>query len=319
MASLNDSEQHVRVVSRHLVKASDSSIEPHDLPVSNLDLVPQPEKFGMVCIYPRPPSTDFNAVVTAFESGLPSLLNHFFPLAGRTATNPSSGLTEVHCHNQGAELVVGEAGVDLASLDYGNLTASVRKIQLLLPYDEDVALSVQLVSFACGGFTVAWCTNHVLADGAALSFLVSAWSELARTGTLSGEAHPNHDRSVFCPRVPPFYSASLDEGFSLLDDKHKINVLTAEPSFVRRMYYIEASDIERLREEASLDGQRATRVQAVSAYLWKALADVVGRTSEEHCRMGWWVNGRERVTEPSLRAALRNYFGNVATFTRSER
>ncbi|TVU22507.1 hypothetical protein EJB05_32210, partial [Eragrostis curvula] len=84
------------------------------------------------------------------------------------------------------------------------------------------------------------------------------------------------------------------------------------------MYYIEASDIERLREEASLDGQRATRVQAVSTYLWKALAGVVATTSDEHCRMGWWVNGRELVTEPSLRAELRNYFGNVATFTERE-
>ncbi|KAL6626466.1 hypothetical protein ACP70R_030192 [Stipagrostis hirtigluma subsp. patula] len=225
---------HVRVVSRCLVKASDSSMEPHVLALSNLDLVPQPIQVAMLCVYRKPPATDFGAVVAAFQAGLPSLLNHFFPLAGRIATNPSSGVPEVRCYNQGAELVVGEAGAALASLDYGDVGASLQRIQL--PYSADVALSVQVVSFACGGFTVAWRTSHLLVDGSALSSLVTAWSVLARTGTLAAGARPNHDRSVL-----------------------------------------------RLREEASRDGgRRATRVQAVSAYLWKALAGVAPR---RHARL----------------------------------
>ncbi|XP_039811678.1 uncharacterized protein LOC120674580 [Panicum virgatum] len=91
---------HVRVVSRRLVVASDASIEPHVLTVSNLDLLPQTIQVGMFCIYPNPPAADFAVVLAAFESGLPSLLNHFFPLAGRIATSPSSGLPEVRCCNQ---------------------------------------------------------------------------------------------------------------------------------------------------------------------------------------------------------------------------
>ncbi|RCV24054.1 hypothetical protein SETIT_5G054300v2 [Setaria italica] len=315
MASVNGSNDlHVRVVSRRLVKASDDdSIKPHVLAVSNLDLIPQTIQTSMFCIYPRPPTGDFNAVVAAFEAGLPSFLNHFFPLAGRIATNPSSGLPEFHCHNQGAELVVGEAGVPLASLDFGTMTASVRRVQQ--PYCEDMALSVQLVSFACGGFAVAWCTNHVLVDGSALSMLVSAWSELARSGTLCASSRPNHDRSVFRPRATPSYSASFNEAFMPLHAERQVNVLTAEQSFVERLYYIEASDVARLREAASRDGsERATRFQAVSAYLWKALAGVVG-TADAHCRMQWWVDGRRRLTdEPELRAAMRNYIGNVTTF-----
>ncbi|TVU22500.1 hypothetical protein EJB05_32201, partial [Eragrostis curvula] len=315
MASLNRGEVHVRVVSRSLVKASDTTIEPHVLSVSNLDLVPQTIEVSMFCVYPKLPAADFDAVVVAFRAGLPSLLNHFFLLAGRIATNPSSGLPEVHCYNQGAELVVGEAGVALATLDFGNMSASLQRIQL--PYGQDMALSVQVVSFACGGFTVAWCTNHVLVDGSALSLLVRAWSELARTGTLSAGARPNHDRLVFRPRAPPSYSASLDKMFTPLESERQINVLTCDQSSVRRLYYIEASDVARLREEASREGQRATRVQAVSAYLWKTLASVVG-TSDAHCRMGWWVDGRRRLMAPELRAAMGNYVGNFTTFAARE-
>jgi hypothetical protein len=225
-------------MSRRLVKASDSSIKPHVLAVSNLDLVPQPIQNSLFCVYPKPPTGEFSAVVAAFESGLPSILNHFFLLAGRIATNPTSGVPEVHCNNQGAELVIGAAGVSLASLDYFNSTGASPLRRILQPYGQDVALSVQLVSFACGGFSVAWCTNHVLADGSAVGFLVSAWSELARTGTLAAGARPSHDRSVFRPRAPPRYGAALDAGFASLEPQHQINVLTADQSFVRRLYYI---------------------------------------------------------------------------------
>ncbi|KAB8080867.1 hypothetical protein EE612_001598, partial [Oryza sativa] len=88
----------------------------------------------------------------------------------------------------------------------------------------------QVVSFACGGFTVAWGTNHVVVDGSALSMLVSAWSELARSGTLAAGARPNHDRSVFRPRSPPSYGASLDEAFTPLDGARQVNVLTSDES-----------------------------------------------------------------------------------------
>ncbi|CAO2185055.1 unnamed protein product [Urochloa humidicola] len=309
---------HVREVSRRLVQASDSSIKPHAIAVSNLDLVPQTMQRSLFVIYPKPPTANFDAIVAAFEARLPSFLNHFYPFAGRIVTDPSSGLPELCCNNQGAELVVGEAGVTLASLDYGNMSACLRKIQL--PYGEDMPLSVQVVSFACGGFTVAWSINHLLTDGSATSLLVGAWSELMRSGTLAVAAgfRPNHDRSVFRPRVPPSYSAALDESFTPLDARQQVNVLTAQRSFVQRLYYIEASDIARLQQMASRDdGTRATRVEAVSAHLWKVLAGVVG-TADANCRMGWWVDGRQRLTAPELRAAMPNYVGNVITFVDRE-
>ncbi|RLN23557.1 omega-hydroxypalmitate O-feruloyl transferase-like [Panicum miliaceum] len=289
----SNKDLHVQVVSRRLVMASDASIEPHVLTVSNLDLLPQTMQVSMFCIYPNPPAADFAVVVAAFEAGLPSLLNHFFPFAGRIATCPSSGLPKVRCCNQGAEFVVGAAGVALAALDYADVSASLGRIQL--PYGADVALSVQVVSFACGGFTVAWSMNHLLGDGCALSSLVSAWSELAVSRALSRGSRPNHHRAVFRPR------AALDEAFTPVRADRQVNVLTWEQNAVGRLYYIEASGVERLREAASRNGRRATRVQAVSAYLWKALAG-------------------PSLPDGMLRAAMRNYIGNVTTFVvREER
>jgi hypothetical protein len=150
------------------------------------------------------------------------------------------------------------------------------------------------------------------------------WSQLARTGRTAEGADVNHDRSLFRPRSPPAYGAALDAMFATYDDRRMVNALTAQASFVERLYYIEASSIAKLREAASSGAgphpQRSSRVQAVSAYLWKALADVVAASCvpEERCCMGWMVDGRRRVKAPGLVSAVRNYFGNVTAYALGE-
>uniref|UniRef100_J3KYH8 Uncharacterized protein n=1 Tax=Oryza brachyantha TaxID=4533 RepID=J3KYH8_ORYBR len=222
MATGNGSDMHVRVVSRRLVQASDESIHPRVLPVSNLDLVPQTIHISMLCLYPKPSAGGFHDAVAAFAAGLPSLLNHYYPLAGCIAVDACSGLPEVHCNNHGAELVVGEADVALASLGYATAGTSIGKA-IQVPYADDVALSVQAGGGAPGGGG-----GGELVDGCGLSMRVSAWSELARSGKLSPASWPNHDRSVFRPRAPPSYSASLDEAFTPLVGERQVNVLTSE-------------------------------------------------------------------------------------------
>ncbi|KAG8076201.1 hypothetical protein GUJ93_ZPchr0006g43039 [Zizania palustris] len=312
-AAASSGEMTIRVVSRRLVQASDASIQPHVAAVSNLDL-PNSYQASIVCLYPKlPKAGDFDAIVATFEDVLPSLLNHFYPLAGRIVVDPASGLPELHCHNQGAELIVGEVDVALGSLDYALTDESLKRI--MLPYPTDVALSVQLLRFACGSFSVVWGNNNLLNDGHAITMVVRMWSELARTGRIA-DGMPNHDRSVFRPRSPPSYGAALDAMLVTYDHSRLVNVLTAHDSFVERLYYIEAGDIARLRDTASTELQRSSRVQAVSAYLWKVLAGVVAasRVPEERCCMGWWVDARRRVTSPALLPAMRNYFGNVTAY-----
>lgn len=110
--------------------------------------------------------------------------------------------------------------------------------------------------------------------------------------------------------------------FGAYDHDGLVNALTAHDSFVERLYYIEASTIARLRELATSTGgqQLSSRVQALSAYLWKVLATVVAtsRVREERCRMLWWVDGRRRITSPELVPAMRSYFGNVTTYVVEE-
>lgn len=185
-----------------------------------------------------------------------------------------------------------------------------RSLNLIqLPFATDIALSLQLVRFPCGGFSVSWSTSHLLVDGNGLTALPTAWSDFLRTSTLLG--FPNHERSIFVPRSPPRYNPSLNQEFTLYKPNALINVLSGA-SLLKKIYRVEAADIDRIRACAS-GHVRATRFEAMSAYVWKLLAITTGEL-DTTCRLAWLVDGRKRLG-PKYKEAIQGYLGNVLTYT----
>lgn len=304
----------VEVVSRALVQASDPPRGfPAVLPVSNLDLILGSFHVFFIAVYP-PPAAGFPAVAAAARAALPAFLSRFYPFAGRVVTNASTGVPEVVCGNAGAELVVARADAELADVDFADASASLGRIQV--PFERGLALSLQLVRFACGGFSLAWGTDHLLVDGHGLTTLPNAWAEMLVGGGLSWE--PHHDRaSLFRPRSPPRYSPSLDAEFVRYDPANLPNALLAA-ALVRRNYVVDAADVDRLRAAASGPERRATRLEALSAHVWKLLAAAVGG-SDTRCRMAWLVDGRRRLDPAKYnKTHVNNYLGNVVTYASRE-
>ncbi|WVZ82466.1 hypothetical protein U9M48_029724 [Paspalum notatum var. saurae] len=280
----------VVVSSRTLVRASDPPRGfPAVLPASNLDLILGSFHIYLIAVYPAP-AAGFPAVAAAARAALSAFLSRFFPFAGRVVTNAGTGVPEIACDNAGAELVVADAagGVRLADVDFADADRSLGRVAV--PFQRGLALSLQLVRFACGGFALSWGTDHLLVDGHGLTALANAWAELLRTGGLSWE--PHHDRaSLFRPRIPPRYSPSLDAEFTRYDPASLPNPLLAA-TLVRRNYVVAAADLDRLRAAASTPARRATRLEALSAHVWKLLAAAVGDL-DARCRMAWLVDGRQ--------------------------
>jgi hypothetical protein len=305
----------VDVVSRTLVQAADPPRDfPAVLPVSNLDLILGSFHVFFIAVYPAP-APGFPAVAEAARAAFPAFLSRFYPFAGRVVPNASTGVPEVVCGNAGAELVVARAGVALADVDFADADASLGTVQV--PFERGLALSLQLVRFACGGFSLTWGTDHLLVDGHGLTSLPNAWAEMLRTGGgLSWE--PHHDRrSLFRPRSPPRYSPSLDAEFVRYDPASLPNALLAA-ALVRRNYVVEAADVDRLRAAASTSARGATRLEALSAHVWKLLAAAVGG-SDTHCRVAWLVDGRRRLDPAKYnRAHVNSYLGNVVTYASRE-
>lgn len=301
----------VRILSKTLIKASDTTIQPYVLYPSNIDHLPSNIPSPFITIYPKPPSgEDYSYVADTFRRTLPAFLNYFFPFTGRIRPD-KNGVPEVHCNNEGAELVVARATIRLADVNFHDKSKSLERIEL--PYDEEIPLSIQVVGFACGGFSIVWGGTHLLSDGHGLSMLPSLWTEYVRSNKLS--RIPNHDRSVFRPRSPPTYSPETDRTLACLTPDEIINSLSAG-AFVKRLYHVDGKDVYRLRKLASEEGRSASRMEAFSAYLWKALARAVG-DSDVSCRMAWLVDARQRLG-PKYAEAMKDYMGNVITLAARE-
>ncbi|KAG2609442.1 hypothetical protein PVAP13_4KG039500 [Panicum virgatum] len=305
----------VAVLSRTLVRASDPPRGfPAVLPVSNLDLILGSFHIYLVSVYPAP-AAGFPAVAAAARAALPAFLSRFFPFAGRVVADASTGVPAIACDNAGAELVVAEAAARLADVDFTDAGRSLAR--LAVPFQRGLALSLQLVRFACGGFALSWGTDHLLADGHGITALPNAWAELLRTGGLSWE--PHHERaSLFRPRSPPRFSPSLDAEFTRYAPARLPNALLAA-ALVRRNYVVAAADVARLRAAASTPARRATRLEALSAHVWKLLAAAARGSDERCCRMAWLVDGRPRLDPSRFDAGtVRRYLGNVITYASRE-
>ncbi|KAF9619674.1 hypothetical protein IFM89_007995 [Coptis chinensis] len=274
------SETILNVTQKSLVMANNTSIKHYTLPISNLDLLSGRSAMIVLFAYTKPPVGDFSSILSTIKTSLSETLNHYFPFAGRVVSNSATNEAEILCNNQGVEVTESHANIDLAS--FHDLNESVKDIYI--PVSLEMPLSLQVTSFTCGGFSLFWSFDHVLVDAKSSNTFLVAWSEVARKRPISN--YPNHQRSIFKPRSPP-----PDE----------------------KMYFIEASDVIKLQELASENGEKRTKVEAVSAYIWKVVAATL-EESETHCNMGWLVDGRPRIVSQDVS----NLVGNVLSMAVGE-
>ncbi|KAL6180893.1 hypothetical protein ACLB2K_047551 [Fragaria x ananassa] len=318
---LEAAEFEVNFTRKFIVKASNPLVKPHILTLSNLDLLSGRFPVTYFYFYPSKPHANFN-ITESLNSSLAKTLNSYYPFAGKIVLNPSTNEPEIMCDNSGALVLEAQANIRLNTLNFYDLDQSLRGNKLVSIYP-DIPLQIQVTYYTCGGVSITFTFDHALGDASSFGKFLLSWSEMARNKSMS--CVPDHRRSLrISARNPPRYHSSLDHSFVKCTMEEIMNIPTAK-TLVKRLYFIENSSIDQLQSQACRNGKKRTKIEAVSAYVWKTMvkANIGTSTNKSHnavCKMGWLVDGRSRLHKRDYdpNTNMSNYIGNVLSLAFGE-
>lgn len=304
------SEMKIEVFHRETIKPS--SPTPHHLRSFKLCLMDQHAGvmyISIVLFYPNI-DADGNVNIAAERSQLlkktlPETLAHFYPLAGRIRNN-----LYVECNDEGAEFVEARINCSISKILEN---PDVERLKEFLPIDiaskeaeTGTLLLVQATLFECGGLAIGVSMSHKVSDAASLCTFIISWSSIA----LGGSNEP-----LF---LPEFAGASLifpprEHLGNSSESKSAATFKWVRNKCLTRRFVFDASKIAALqRKVASESVKNPTRVEAVSALIWKCAMEAsrATRGSARPSTLMQCVNIRSRM----LPALPETYLGNLIDF-----
>ncbi|KAL2515374.1 HXXXD-type acyl-transferase family protein [Forsythia ovata] len=293
----------IEIVCTELIKpSSPTPPELRDFELSFIDERIPPAYIPLVLYYSFDERTNIkqSEISDCLKKSLSDVLVHFYPLAGRM-----DGQISVNCNDEGVLYL--EAKVDGKISDIIECP-EVEVLDKLIPYkskgnitNAEEQLAIQVSLFSCGGISIGICISHRIADGSTLCSFIKGWASVACTK--SKFIHPIfNSSSLFPPRNTP-------------DFKPAIRSLAVQPPvihLVTKRFVFSESVINALKSLVINNSSIAnpTRVEVVSAFLWKACI-VARRITKFGKSVAFYpVNLRGRV--PTL---TEDSFGNIFQMT----
>ncbi|KAI3706828.1 hypothetical protein L6452_24820 [Arctium lappa] len=285
----------VEIKATHMVKPSSST--PDHLKTHKLSLLDQlsPSVYPpIIFFYDAKPDSN---LTLRLKTSLSRVLASFYPYAGRI-----NGDAFVDCNDDG--IPYSEAIVDcslsdvLKECDLNLMSQFVPLTEESVNPDHTIPLLVQVSLFKCGGIAIGACSSHKIGDAANFFTFIREWANVSL-----------NDNPVL---VPEFTISSLFPSINSLNFNTGIKIPMNE-KLVRKRFVFDASSI------SSLKGQTtpSTRVQAVSALIWKCAMNAVkksvlgpGKPKTKSTIAMTLVNMRGRLNPPLAETSFGNFVGS---------
>ncbi|XP_022948439.1 vinorine synthase-like [Cucurbita moschata] len=245
------------------------------------------------------------------KDSLSKALTVYYPFAGRL----QKGGNSIDCNDMGAMYSEGKLRCPMSEVMNNKL--QLDQILKLVCLDHDTngndtdprfnpLLSVQLFHFECGGAMMSASCYHKVADLASLTNFVNDWASIARSsgGDMLPAVTPLFNAaSFFRPELDAGGNPSGDEGSEAKGGGKKV--------FLKRLVF-EGSKIEALKAMVSEKVANPTRVQILTAFIYKAAlsAKILVTGNWPTTSLLQTVNIRSRM-EPPLEEKL---IGNILSF-----
>ncbi|MED6215907.1 hypothetical protein PIB30_002595 [Stylosanthes scabra] len=271
---LSMEEVKVKIISREDIKPS--STTPSHLRTykySILDHLTPASHTPVIFFYTASSNPfEFFERLELLKQSLSETLTQLYPLCGKIKDDSS-----IDCNDEGANFVVAKVNCpirkflsnpDLNSLDKFIPVSFFHEISV-----GDHVTNIQVNVFECGGIAIGVCISHRIVDGGTFEVFFKMWIErIGRNRNLKPLTEPN------------FATKSLFPASTLhLRDLHKETWLSCfkEGNWVTKRFLFTSSAIATLKAQVLANSSSSdplknhpTRVQIVSAFLWKCLMAV---------------------------------------------
>ncbi|XVE89197.1 hypothetical protein DITRI_Ditri19aG0131200 [Diplodiscus trichospermus] len=297
-------------VGKKEVVAAVLPFQEHWLPFTNLDLLLPPLDVGLFFCYKKPVSSmSYGSMVSILKKALAQALVSYYAFAGEVVPN-ALGEPELLCNNRGVDFIEAYADIELQYLNFYNPDESIQG--KFVPKKKNGVLSVQATELKCGGIVLAFSFDHRVADAYSANMFIVSLTEMVQSKPVS--IAPSFRRSLLNPRRPGLIDSSIDEMYvpipSLPPPEEK-----DEPSdhLISRIYYVTADQLNEIQSVASSNGDKRTKLESFSAFLWKMVATFAGKDNDKVSKLGIVVDGRSRLGEGDEDKAtlINSHFGNV--------
>nr|GMD33564.1 vinorine synthase-like [Ipomoea batatas] len=299
----------VEFLSKELMIKPSSPTPPHlkTFKLSFLDQIAPPFFIPLIFFFHHANGEDDHGRSSQLlKQSLSKVLTIFYPLAGRIKGNDF-----VDCSDEGALWVEARVHGFLKDVVENPLMEELEKFVPLEPCNGEgieLIVGVQINYFVDGGIAVGVCLSHKIADGLSLVNFVNAWGVTAREGDAAGISPPNFGlaTSLFPPTTMDLAGCGFSPSVGLTREK-----------IVTRRVVFDKDNLAALKKSAAAESWRVgnpTRVEALSAFLWKHFREAIRVKSQASMkktfRASHNVNLRARMNPPLSSTT----FGNLWSF-----
>ncbi|RZC63885.1 hypothetical protein C5167_025635 [Papaver somniferum] len=285
---------------------------------------PDPNQFVSFSVFDKLADDDHPAFLYVYkppnppnmllEQGLRKALVEYREMAGRFSTSDQNGHGDecvILLNDEGVRFVEAIADCTLSEV----IPFKPDTLSSLNPREEgqDELAFVQLTRFSCGPLVLFFSSSHFVADAAAVSQFVVAWSQACRGLEIC--PRPLHDRSIFVPRDPPtvaYDHKNVDVAKRVINYQEMTDQPPpySEDDVVYQKAHFAPELIAKIKSKANSSvperGPYSTFVSLI-AHLWRTMVKVRGLTELQITEMKISVNGRRRL-KPCVRD---EYLGNL--------
>jgi shikimate O-hydroxycinnamoyltransferase len=257
------------LLSRETIKPS--SPTPSHLriyPLSFIDNIFYRKYVPALFFYNTKESSNLNSKISQLRESLSQVLSQYYPFAGKLKDK-----TSIECNDQGVSFLVTKVQKKLPEILHNPIEKLLNPLfpEELQWKDMDwngTLIVIQINCFSCGGIAISICMTHKVGDGTTLFNFMNDWA-------IINKKIEQEEEGLLVLRVP-----LLGKGASIFSQRDlpifpELELVKGNKVVYKRFVF-QASMIKSLKTMVTNSGNSPTRVQVVTALIYKRAVSTMG-------------------------------------------